>query len=268
MKLIAQLCVALCGVTALAIASHAWAAKPDCGQDTGHAATGKPIPIGAVTSISLNIGQGDRAARAYFTCVNANGGMPGDQGIQLLTAAEAQDGAAKMKWLGPTTFYTTEFPGAINGKYWNNRLWVTAELGDLDGKGKDNQNWRAIEKTYGGKNDPLDNIAQAGYIAARIVVRAMLGIKGDINRNSVTAAIRNMAPYRTDILCGPWYWGGPNAMQHNPNHISRIVTIENGKWKEVEGCFPNLDPGLAPIIAIEKKLGINKKFDEVYEKAR
>ena len=46
----------------------------------------------------------------------------------------------------------------------------------------------------------------------------MLTIKNpdDINRNTVTAAIQNMKPYETDILCQPWYWGGPEATEHKP----------------------------------------------------
>jgi branched-chain amino acid transport system substrate-binding protein len=54
-------------------------AKPDCGMNTGKAATGKPIPIGAVTSMSgiASFKEADDAARAYFDCVNANGGIHG-----------------------------------------------------------------------------------------------------------------------------------------------------------------------------------------------
>jgi branched-chain amino acid transport system substrate-binding protein len=89
-------------------------------------------------------------------------------------------------------------------------------------------------------------------------VNAMLSIKNpdDINRNTVTAAIQNMKPYETDILCQPWYWGGPDATEHNANHVTRTVTIHDGKWKTVEGCMPSNDPGLANIEALEKKLGI------------
>jgi branched-chain amino acid transport system substrate-binding protein len=427
MKQIPRSLAGLCVFAALAISGHAWAATPDCGDNTHKAAAGKPIPIGAITSISLNVGQGDLAALAYFKCVNANGGihgrpiayhdiddqgqlgiavqaakkliddegmyvlvgstsivecatnaayyaaknileigigippqcylskniaevnggprqtaiaaadyarrvlgarsvacvirnipgskyicggaeawgrkfnvkvtsvytdatsvdfpsevlqvlatgadavipiMPGDQGIQFLAAAEAQDAAAKMKWLGPTTFYTLKFPRAIDSKYWNARLWVNTELGDLDGMGDDNQNWIAVEKAYGGAQDQLDNVAQGDYIAARIVVKAMLSIKGDIDRDTVTAAIGHMAPYYSDILCSPWYWGGPDATQHNANHVTRIITVENGKWKSVEGCFPSLDPALAPIVAIENRLGINGKFNRGYEEGK
>ena len=69
-----------------------------------------------------------------------------------------------------------------------------------------------------------------------------------------------MPPYPTDLLCGPWYWGGPDATEHNPNHATRTATVENGKWKMLEGCVDDADPGLASIEALEKKLGI--KIDD------
>jgi branched-chain amino acid transport system substrate-binding protein len=417
---------------ALMVAGPAFA-KPDCGMNTGKAATGKPIPIGAVTSMSgiASFKEADDAVRAFFDCVNANGGIYGrpivyrdeddesklnvaataakkmveddgdyiligstgfvdcvanaqyyvkmnildigegippqcyqskniaeinagprqsaigavdyarrklgiksmvcviytqpgasyicggpnapggvydwgkkygvkvdsiypdpsspdfqsivlqvmatgdegvqllfvdDQGAQLLAAAEQQDGAAKMKWTAPTSWYTTRFPGAIDTKYWNDRVWINTEAGPLDGKGKDNQNWVAVMDAYGQKY-LRDSFSQLGYIAARIAVRQMLTIKNpaDINRDTVTKAVQNMKPYYTDILCGPWYWGGPEATQHQANHITRTVTIHNGKFKFVEGCHADADPGLGPIIAIEKKLGINKKYDAEWE---
>ena len=72
---------------------------PDCGENTGKKATGKPIPIGAVTTMS-GIGsfkEADDAVRAYFDCVNANGGIHGrpityhdeDDQSQLDVAAQA-----------------------------------------------------------------------------------------------------------------------------------------------------------------------------------
>ena len=393
-------------------------AAPDCGENTGQKATGKPIPIGAVTSMS-GIGsfkEADDAVRAYFDCVNANGGirgrpisyhdsddqsqldiaaqaarkLVGDEGAyamvgsmsfiecianadyyrqqnvlevglglppqcyqskniaeinagprqsgigaadyahrvlgaksvvcsipkipgseyncggleewgkkagvkvssvyydpmsidvnsltlqllaagadatmnyatddiaaRLLEAAQLQDAASKMKWTGPTAYYTVQFPRAIDAKYWNDRLWVNTELAPLDSQGKDNQNWIAVMNAYGGAAQ-RDSFSQGGYIAARVVVNAMLTIKDpdNVNRSTVTAAIQNMKPYETDILCQPWYWGGADAVQHNANHVTRTVTLHEGKWKTVEGCRAVPDPGLTSIEALEKNLGI------------
>jgi branched-chain amino acid transport system substrate-binding protein len=109
------------------------------------------------------------------------------------------------------------FPGAIDTKYWNDRYWVNAELAPLDSKGQDNQNWIAVMDAYGGKA-LRDSFSQAGYIAARVAVRAMLTIKNpdDINRSTVTAAIQNMPPYETDILCMPWWRSGRDRAQRQP----------------------------------------------------
>jgi branched-chain amino acid transport system substrate-binding protein len=183
-----------------------------------------------------------------------------DIGAQVMAAAEQQDAAAKMKWTVPTSYYTVRFPGAIDTKYWNDRLWVNAELAALDEKGQDNQNWIAVMDAYGGKDDLRDSFSQAGYIAARVAVNAMLTISDPdkIDRNTVTAAIQNVKPYETDILCGPWYWGGPEASEHNANHTTFTMTIENGKWKQLEGCVDDADPGLASIEALEAKLGIKQ----------
>ena len=89
-----------------------------------------------------------------------------DTGARILDAAEQQDGAAKMKWTTPTSYYTVRIPKAIDAKYWNDRLWVNAELAPLDSKGKDNQNWIAVMDAYGGKV-LRDSFSQAGYIAGR-----------------------------------------------------------------------------------------------------
>jgi len=405
-------------VVLLSVSAPAFAAKPDCGMNTGKAATGEPIPIGAVTTMTGlgSFKEADEAVQAYFDCVNANGGIHGrpivyhdeddqskldvaaqagkklvldnkdyvlvgstsiiecianeklyieqnileigegippqcyqskniaevnagprqsgiggadfarrklgakslvcsipkfpgsdyscggleewgkkygvkvtsiysdpvspdynsltlqilatgddavmiygtdDIGAQIMAAVEQQDGAAKMKWTVPTSYYTVRFPGAIDSKYWNDRLWANTELAPLDSKAKDNQNWVAVMDKYGGKS-LRDSFSQAGYIAARVAVRAMLTIRNpkNINRNTVTAAIQNMKPYPTDILCQPWYWGGPGATEHNPNHVTRTAVIHNGGWKNVEGCVNDADPGLASIEASEKKLGI------------
>ena len=52
-------------------------AAPNCGENTGKKATGKPIPIGAVTTMSGfgSFKEADDAVRAYFDCVNTNGGI-------------------------------------------------------------------------------------------------------------------------------------------------------------------------------------------------
>lgn len=68
---------AACAVAAVGLATAASAA--DCGMNTGKAATGEPIAIGAIVTASgaADISSGAKGAKAYFDCVNANGGING-----------------------------------------------------------------------------------------------------------------------------------------------------------------------------------------------
>jgi branched-chain amino acid transport system substrate-binding protein len=60
-------------------AGAASAAAPSCGADTGKPATGEPIVIGAITGKTGpdDFSSSTKAAKAYFECVNANGGIHG-----------------------------------------------------------------------------------------------------------------------------------------------------------------------------------------------
>lgn len=62
----------------LAGAGSAYAA-PSCGDNSGKAATGEPIVIGAITGKTGpdDFSNSTRAAKAYFDCLNANGGIHG-----------------------------------------------------------------------------------------------------------------------------------------------------------------------------------------------
>ncbi|HEY2717896.1 MAG TPA: ABC transporter substrate-binding protein [Solirubrobacterales bacterium] len=57
-----------------------------CGLGNGKAASGEPIPVGAIAEMSggPGVAQGTAAAGAYFDCVNANGGI-GGRPIKFLT---------------------------------------------------------------------------------------------------------------------------------------------------------------------------------------
>ncbi len=78
MPRVITLVVALC-FSGLPFLSGQAFAKVDYGENTGQKATGKPIPVGAITSMTAigSFKQSDDGARAYFDCVNENGGIHG-----------------------------------------------------------------------------------------------------------------------------------------------------------------------------------------------
>ena len=66
------------------------------------------------------------------------------------------------------------------------------ELEDLNKNGSDTQNWRTLMEKYGNADDPIDSFSQAGYLAAKVATEAMLAIKGEISRESVYKAFKNI----------------------------------------------------------------------------
>src|SRR6201989_2750280 len=89
--------------------SSAGAATVDtssCGSKPGVKATGTPIPLGAIATNQPGTSFTDipNMAKAYFDCVNANGGING-RPIKLYIATEQTNPAqiaADAKQLGPT----------------------------------------------------------------------------------------------------------------------------------------------------------------------
>lgn len=71
--------LALAGGLALLALSSTGAFALDCGANTGVAAEGEPIVLGAITGQTGpdNFSSATKAASAYFACVNANGGING-----------------------------------------------------------------------------------------------------------------------------------------------------------------------------------------------
>ena len=72
-----------------------------------------------------------------------------------------------------------------------------------------------------------------------------------IDRASVTAAIRNIKNYRSDLMCGPFYVG--NGDRHMPNHAGIMAQVLDGGFKTVSECFDVESAYLDPIKAVEKR---------------
>lgn len=76
---------------------------------------------------------------------------------------------------------------------------------------------------------PLTSASQGGYLAAQILVKAMRGIKGEITRESVTRALRQMPPYELPMLGMPFHFGEGRA--HHPNQAVIPVQLLSGRWR-------------------------------------
>lgn len=183
-------------------------------------------------------------------------GTPKGMAVPIFAAAEEQGLADKVHFTGPASLYNLDFPHAI-GKYWDGKVTVDMELKAADAATPDTQNWRAVMEKYGQASDPRDTFSQAGYLAARVTAETLLKMNPDkINRQSVTAALRNIKRFESDMWCSPWYVGdGP---RHNANHAGPVSLVKDGKLVPKNVCIESEDPELADVRAYEKTIGIAK----------
>lgn len=175
--------------------------------------------------------------------------------VPMLAAAEQQGLAKKVRFLSTTPAYNADVPKTI-GSAWNENFDIHLELMPVESAGADNKNWKATMDAYGGKTDPRDSFSQAGYLAARITTEALLKMNPKkIDRASVSAELRKVAGFKSDILCKPFYVG--NGGRHNANSSGPIAQISGNGFKLVSaGCLSAGDPELFDVRAQEKTLGL------------
>lgn len=73
------------------------------------------------------------------------------------------------------------------------------------------------------------SLSQAGYLSAYVVVNVLKGIHGDINRKSVSAALKSMAPMNTQITGSPYVFG--SASRHASNRAVLPMKLIGKSWR-------------------------------------
>lgn len=169
--------------------------------------------------------------------------------VAMFQAAEQQGLGDKVHWIGAASLYNASIPPAI-GKYWNDKLYVGLEFQPLENNGPDNQNWLAVLAKYAAADVRHDTFSQSGYLGARILTEALLKLDpAKIDRKTVTAALRAVKGFKSDILCAPWYFGP--GIHHNANHVGVVDQVDNGGFKTVDKCFNVEDPETADLTKLE-----------------
>jgi branched-chain amino acid transport system substrate-binding protein len=72
------------------------------------------------------------------------------------------------------------------------------------------------------------SFSEGGYLAATLFVDVLKSVKGEINRTSVTAALRDLKPISTPMMGTPYTFG--SATQHAANSSSKFVQLHDGQW--------------------------------------
>jgi branched-chain amino acid transport system substrate-binding protein len=182
--------------------------------------------------------------------------LPAGLGLAVLKSAQEQDLRDSYIWIAPTPLYDLSVPDAV-GEYWHGKIYVNAELAPVTMGGPDAQNWLAVMDAFGKPDDPRDTFGQAGYLSARFFVDAMLAMDptGLDDRAAVTAAIRGIKGYTSDLMCGPYYVG--DADFHMPNRAGRMVKVVAGGFELVRDCYEYESAYFDRIKEVEKSLGMN-----------
>ncbi len=125
--------------------------------------------------------------------------------IGQVKAANAQ-GWDDVTWLYLTSVYSENFAKAVDNA--GAGIYVPAEFYPFTDDNEINKDWRELMT----KNDiPLTSFSQGGYLAATYFIEVLKSIKGDITRESVTAALQGMDPIDNPMVGTPYAFGTQNT---------------------------------------------------------
>jgi branched-chain amino acid transport system substrate-binding protein len=154
------------------------------------------------------------------------------EALKILQGAEQQGLIDKVKWACATPCNDASVSAAL-GPAWNDKLGINAELNLVDASGPDNTLWRQVIAKYS-PDTALGSFSQMGYVSAATATKALLGIKGDVTKESVNQAFRDMKDFQTDMLCKPWTFGTGTYMS---NYADRTIVPKDHGFVQKEDCF-------------------------------
>jgi branched-chain amino acid transport system substrate-binding protein len=175
----------------------------------------------------------------------------------LLEAIKNQGLIDSVIWASSTPPNDPSVAEAV-GPEWNGKFLINAEFNVLDSGMPDQNHMNEVREQYA-PDINSSSFAQMGYLAGRVATDALLGIEGEITKESVNEAFRSITNFTSDIWCKPWYFDsgiGANVS----NNTDLTVTPMDGTMVQVEDCFEIAelpDNNLAEIRAAEEELGLN-----------
>ncbi|AHH99357.1 ABC transporter substrate-binding protein [Kutzneria albida] len=146
--------------------------------------------------------------------------------VGQLKAAQAQ-GWTDLTWLLLTSVYSENYAKAVSEA--GAGVYVPAEFYPFtDSVSQQTKAWRDLMTS---KHIPLTSFSQGGYLAATYFLDVLRGIKGEITRESVTAALRGMKPISDPMVGTPYAFGTGKA--HHDNTAGWPVKLASGtnKWE-------------------------------------
>lgn len=166
--------------------------------------------------------------------------MPKNLAVAVLNAAEQQDLAKTMKFVGDTASYSPEIPEAL-GPYWAGRFPVGLELGPTDAENADTKTWKAVMDKYTDTSVPRDTFSQAGYLSAKIVTEALRKLDPkSIDRTSLARELLQTSGAADQMLCTPFMVRNPKAAGHADVRGFWFLVNTGKEWKVAQDCKETL----------------------------
>lgn len=143
--------------------------------------------------------------------------------------AANQQGWDDVVWLYLTSVYSENFAKAIDDA--GAGIYVPAEFYPFTDDSDINADWKALMDK---NNIPLTAFSQGGYLAATFFVEVLKGMDGDINRETVTKALRDMDPIVNPMLGTPYVVG--TADKHDALTAGWPIVLKSGTnaWEKAE----------------------------------
>jgi branched-chain amino acid transport system substrate-binding protein len=158
--------------------------------------------------------------------------------LPLLQAIEQQGLVDSVIWASSTPPNDPSLAAELS-EAWNGKFLINAEFNVLDSGEPDQEHMNEIQEQYA-PDVPISSFGQMGYLAGRIATDALLGIEGEITKESVNEAFRGVTNFVSDIFCAPWYYDSTTGSNVS-NNVDLTVAPEDGNMVQVEECFEITD---------------------------
>jgi branched-chain amino acid transport system substrate-binding protein len=158
--------------------------------------------------------------------------------LPLLQAIEQQGLIDSVIWASSTPPNDPSLAAELS-EAWNGKFLINAEFNVLDSGQPDQNHMNEVREQYA-SDVPSSSFAQMGYLAGRVATDALMGIEGDITKESVNEAFRGVKNFVSDIWCAPWYFDSTTGSNVS-NNIDLTVAPEDGNMVQVEDCFEIAD---------------------------
>jgi len=141
------------------------------------------------------------------------------------TKGAASIGWNDVTWLYLTSVYSENFAKAVDNA--GAGLYVPAEFYPFTEENEQTQEWRDLMTK---NNIGLTAFSQGGFLAAKLFVEVLKGIKGDITRESVTKALHELDPISEPMMGTPYSFG--TAKTHHDQTAAWPIKLdtEQHKW--------------------------------------